>query len=199
MNRSSILILAVLSLMAACSATKPKEGQLPNPPQRLKVAGLSFMPPAEDNWWIGTRTPERLMIGRVGRLEGDTQAVEAGTIPIERPATSLDRNRQMKALRERGVEPPRFRIRAHELSDGRVGDTLCAVSYMLVEDRNPEGGVRTLNVVLVESLSMLCPHPANPRIGSMLTYTHRSYPEDRDRVFKDRAAAVLDTFEFEDL
>lgn len=191
-------ILALVLILAGCASGKQKEGQLPNPPQRLKVSGISFLPPAEDDWWIGSKTAERLVVGRVGRLEGDTEAIEAGTIPVEPAATRLDRNRMMKALRERGLQPPRFRIRTHDLSEGQVDNIACAISYMLLEDREPEGG-RTLNPVLIESLSMLCPHPMNPRIGSWLTYTHRSFPEDQDRVFKQRAGAVLETFEFEDL
>jgi hypothetical protein len=138
------------------------------------------------------------VIGRVGRVEGDTQAIEAGTVPIEPPVTKLDRNRMMKALRERGLQPPRFRIRAHDLSDGQVSNMPCTVSYMLLEDREPEGA-RTMNPVLIESMSMLCSHPANARVGSWLTYTHRSFPEDQDRDFKQRASAVLESFEFEGL
>jgi hypothetical protein len=195
----SLAIATLALLLFACSAMKPKDEKLPNPPQRLKVPGLSFLPPAEDDWRVGSRTPERLVITKVGRLEGDTQVIEAETVPIERPASSLDRNRMMKTLREQGLEPPRFRIRAHELFNGQAADTTCAVSYLLVEDRAPDEGVRTMNVVLTESLSMLCPHPADPRTGSLLTYTHRSNPEDKDRVFKARASAVLETFQFEDL
>lgn len=192
-------VLALVLILSGCAAGKQKEGQLPNPPQRLKVAGISFMPPAEDDWWVGSKTADRVVVGRIGRLEGDTEAIEARTIPVEPPATKLDRNRMMKALREHGLQPPRFRIRAHELSQGQVDNVPCAVSYMLVEDREPEGGGRTLNPVLIESLSMLCTHPANTRVGSWLTFSHRSFPEDQDPVFKQRAGAVLETFEFEDL
>jgi hypothetical protein len=135
----------------------------------------------------------------MGKLQGDTHAIEASLIPWQTSATSLERNRFVKSLREKAIPAPRFRIRAHELSEQAVDTTACTVSYLLVEDRQPETGTSTVGSLLVESMSLICPHPQNGSVGTMVTYTHRSYPEDQDRTFKSRVSPVLGTFRFGDL
>lgn len=185
-------------LIGACSPMKARDGALPNPPARLEHAGLSFLPPAEDDWWIAGRTPDSLVLAKVGKLEGDTSTIEASAIALQPFASTLERGRFVKALREQGLASPRFRIRTHEASERSVEGAACMVSYLLIEDRQPETGTGTLGALLIESLSLICPHPARARVGAMLTYTHRSYPEDQDRAFKVRAGAVLDSFRFAD-
>jgi hypothetical protein len=186
-------------LLFGCASSRPKNGELPNPPQRLQQRGWSFLPPAEDRWFMVQKAPEALVIARVGRLANDTQAIEATLLPMQAFASSLERNRFVKSLREQVVPAPRYRIRAHELSDQAVAQATCTVSYLLVEDRQPDTGTSTVGAVLIESMSLICPHPNDRSVGTMLTYTHRSYPEDQDRAFKARAGAVLNSFQFEPL
>jgi hypothetical protein len=197
--RLAALLGAATLLVLACASPKSKDGELPNPPQRLQQRGCSFLPPAEDRWFVVQRTPEALVIARVGRLDNDTHAIEATLLPMQAFASSLERNRFAKALRQQAVPAPRYRIRSHELFDQAVGQTNCTVSYLLVEDRHPDTGTSTVGSILVESMSLICPHPYNRSVGTMLTYTHRSYPEDQDRAFKARASAVLSTFQFAEL
>jgi hypothetical protein len=199
MNRLlSALALTVL-LAAACTTPKLKDGQLPDPPQRLKQRGLSFLPPAESDWWIAQKGADTLVIARIGRLEGDSHAIEASLVPLPAFASTLERNRHIRSLREHPLPPPRFRVKTHDLTDRTVDTTSCSLSYLLVEDRQPETGTNTLGSVVMESMSLICPHPRGPGLATMLTYTHRSYPEDQDPGFKARAAAVLDSLQFEDL
>lgn len=199
MMRLPTLLALIALLVVACAAPRPKDGQLPDPPLRLKQRGLSFVPPAEKDWWIAQKGVDTLVIARMGKLEGDTHAIEASVIPVPALASTLERNRHVRWLREQAVPAPRFRIKAHELSDRTVDATSCSLSYLLVEDHQPETGTSTLGAVVIESMSLICPHPRNPAVAAMLTYTHRSYPEDRDPGFKARAAAVLGGMQFEDL
>jgi hypothetical protein len=197
--RLRALLASLVLCVGACAAPKPKDGELPFPPQRLQQPGLSFLPPGEKDWWIAQKGADKLVIARLGAHDGDTHAIEASLIPWRVPGSSLERNRSIRAIREQAVPAPRFRIRSHDLSDQLVGATQCAISYLLAEDREPNTGTNTVGSVIVESMSLMCPHPANPAVGTMLTYTHRSYPEDQDFSFKARAGAVLNTFQFGDL
>lgn len=198
MKLAALFSLTTL-LLLACAGPKPKDGQLPDPPQRLAQRGLSFLPPAEKDWWIAQKGTDTLVIARTGKLDGDARAVEASLIPAPTFASSLERNRYVRSLREQALPAPRFRIKAHDLSDRTVDTTSCSLSYLLAEDRQPDTGTNTVGSVVIESMSLICPHPRNPAVAAMLTYTHRCYPEDQDPVFKARAAAVLDTMQFEDL
>ncbi len=197
--KSPALLVLVAVLVAACAKPKLKEGELPDPPQRLYQRGLSFLPPAEKDWWIAQKRDDSLVIARLGKVEGDTHAIEASLIRLPAFGSSFERHQFVKASREKAVPAPRFRIRAHELSDQLVDTTTCTVSYLLLEDRQPDTGTNTIGAVLVESVSLVCAHPRNSSAGTMLTYTHRSYPEDQDRAFRARAGAVLGTFQFDEL
>jgi hypothetical protein len=198
MRLFAALALAAL-LIGGCAGAKPKDGQLPDPPQRLVQRGLSFLPPAEKDWWIAQKGADTLVIARTGRLEGDARAVEASLIPAPAFASSLERNRYVRTIREHALPAPRFRIKAHDLSDRTVDTTSCSLSYLLAEDRQPDTGTNTVGSVVIESMSLICPHPRNPALAAMLTYTHRSYPEEQDLFFKARAVEVLDTMRFEAL
>ncbi|MGH8631440.1 MAG: hypothetical protein ACREU7_11850, partial [Burkholderiales bacterium] len=173
MRLTALLGVATL-LVIACASPKPKDGELPNPPQRMQQRGWSFLPPAEDRWFVVQKAADTVIIARIGRLDNDTHAIDASVIPLQAFASSLERHRFVKSLREQAVPAPRFRIKAHELFDQAVGPTNCAVSYLLAEDRQPDTGTSTVGSILVESMSLICPHPHNRSLGTMLTYTHRS-------------------------
>jgi hypothetical protein len=194
--KNTAWLVACLLALCSCSAVKKDENQLPNPPKRLQQHGFSFLPPAEDEWWIAQKGADSLVIARLGKVEGDSHAIEATTLQMPPSAIKLDRNRSVKELREKGLGPPRYRIRTHDISEQSVGQVACTLSYLLIEDRQPETGASTVGAMLLESMSLICPHPQDAGTSTMLTYTHRSFPEDQDKSFKARAGAVLATVQF---
>jgi len=50
--------------------------------------------------------------------------------------------------------------------------------------------------MLVESAGTVCMHPMTPGLGITLNFTHRSFPEDRDKAFEAYAESVLRTQQF---
>jgi len=102
-------------------------------------------------------------------------------------------------MHERDLPRPRFRVQEHDVTDVRIAGAQCALSHMVAEDRDPETGSNVVTAMLVETVGTVCIHPADASIGVSLSYSHRSFPEDRDRGFEAYATPLLQTQQFGDL
>lgn len=196
--RTPIAALALL-ILTACGGPPLKPGELALPPKRLEQRGFSFLPPNEPGWLVAQRTPQLLSLAKPGVMEGDTSTVQAAYLPLPQFGSAQELTRYVKNTREKEAPSPRFHVMLHEISAQSVGGAQCALSHLLVQDREPSSASRTVAAVLIETLALVCPHPKNPALGIALTYTHRSYPEDQDGAFVDRGIAVLSTLQFSSL
>ncbi|HZP94093.1 MAG TPA: hypothetical protein VFB20_14605 [Burkholderiales bacterium] len=199
MNARTPIAVVALLILAGCGGPSLKPGELELPPKRLEQRGFSFLPPNEPGWLIAQRSPQLLALAKPGAMEGDTSTVQAAYLPLPQFDSAQELTRYVKNAREKEAPSPRFHVMLHEISAQSVGGAQCALSHMLVQDREPNSASRTVTAVLIETLALVCPHPKNPSLGIALTYTHRSYPEDQDSGFVERGIAVLGTLRFSDL
>ena len=167
--------------------------------ERLEQNGYSFMPPPEAEWFIADRTPDRIALARLGWVEGQTFLAEGSLLTLDELRDPATLARYVRDMHERDLPRPRFRVQEHDVTDVRIAGAQCALSHMVAEDRDPETGSNVVTAMLVETVGTVCIHPADASIGVSLSYSHRSFPEDRDRGFEAYATPLLQTQQFGDL
>lgn len=184
-------------LVGACASISSAPGELPTPPKRLQSGNISFLPPNEPGWFVAQRSPERLTLLKRGKLEGDAYLIEATFVALRPFASPAELTRIVRAQREKDAAAPRFRIKAHELSEQSIGGAQCILSYLLAEDRQANAGENIVTAMLVESVAVVCPRPHDRTNAIVLEFSHRSFPEDQDRALRARARPVVESLQFD--
>lgn len=167
--------------------------------ERLEQNGYSFMPPPEPEWFIADRTPERIALARMGWVEGQTFLAEGSLLSLDELRDPARLVRYVKDMHDRDLPRPRFRVQEHDVADVRIGGAQCALSHIVAEDRDPQTGSNVVTAMLVETVGTVCIHPDDASIGVSLSYSHRSFPEDRDRGFEAYATPLLQSQQFDEL
>jgi hypothetical protein len=167
--------------------------------ERLEQTGYSFMPPPEPEWFIADRTPDRIALARMGWVEGQTFLAEGSLLTLDELRNPARLSRYVRDMHDRDLPRPRFRILQHDVTDVRIAGAQCALSHIVAEDRDPETGTNVVTAMLVETVGTVCIHPDDTSIGVSLSYSHRSFPEDRDRGFEGYATPLLQTQQFDPL
>ncbi len=190
---SGALAVAIIVVITGCAATRSKH----NLSQRLEQDGYSFVPPVEPGWLMASRSSARVTLAKAGKMEGQSYLIEASQISLDGldgPAGLIE----FTEARNRGGFPrPRFRIQIHDLSGTQISGADCALSHIVAEDRDPGIGSNVVTAVIMEAVGTVCIHPTRPGVGISLIYSHRSFPEDRDRGFEALAARTLQTQQFD--
>lgn len=183
-----VLVVSIVTL-SACDPNRLN----PELSKRLELDGYSFVPPVEPRWLIANRSPNRVALIKAGKVEGQSYVVEGTHVELDHVDSRSRLIEFAKRSQQDDLPRPRFRFQSHEVSEMQIDGANCALSRMLVEDRNPETGSNVATAMLVETVGTICKHPSRTKIGVALMYTHRSFPEDRDRGFEARAMRVLQT------
>ena len=192
----SAAILFIAATLGGCAGMSlPGKGMT----ERLELNGYSFMPPPEPEWFIADRTPDRIALARLGWVEGQTFLAEGSLLNLDELRNPSQLARYVKEMHDRDLPRPRFRIQEHDVTDLRIAGAQCALSHIVAEDRDPETGSNVVTAMLVETVGTVCIHPGDARTGVSLSYSHRSFPEDRDRGFEAYATPLLQTQQFDDL
>jgi hypothetical protein len=187
--------LAAAMLAGGCAGMKKDSAELPLPPQRLDLDGYSFMPPAEPGWFVAERGTDLIVLAKQGKYIGQTLTIQGAGVSLPAtPATLLLVN-HVRATEAQGLLPPRFRIRSHEVLPAGVAGAACVMSHLEVEDREPGATVGPIVALLLETVSLTCRDATRPGRGVQLSYTQRSFPEDRDPGLRPRAEAMMNTLQ----
>lgn len=139
---------------------------------------------------------DAVVLAMQGRVEGESFLIEGRRSALE---TVSDAERLVGLVRDtqsRNLPQPRFRIYQHDVSGIELDGATCALSHIVTEDRDPGTGTNVVSSMLVESVGMLCVLPSDPAAAVSLNYTHRSFPEDRDRGFAAAATQLVQTLRF---
>lgn len=189
---SGLVLLGLLVSLAGC-ATGDSKSDLK---QRIEQNGYSFQPPGQDGWFIASRSADRITIAKAGRMEGETYLLEGSHLDLAGLSEVNGLVDFAADLSSRSLPAPRFRIREEDTTNITIGDAQCAMSHIVAEDRDPGTGSNVLTAMLLDTVSTVCKHPASAQLGILMTFTHRSFPEDRDRAFEAYAQSVLQTQQF---
>jgi hypothetical protein len=193
---ATVLVIALLGTLGGCgNLSIPGMGMT----DRLEQNGYSFMPPSDPEWFIADRTTERIALAMLGRVDGQTFLVEGSLVPLEKLPAPSRLTDFVREMHDRELPRPRFRVQEHEVTDVRIAGAECVLSHIVAEDRDPETGSNVVTAMLVETVGTVCIHPTDARVGVSLSFSHRSFPEDRDRAFESVAIPLLQTQQFVDL
>jgi hypothetical protein len=86
-----------------------------------------------------------------------------------------------------------------EVVSQKIHDQDCALSRLDVAERTTGDGISSPVNTMVESMTLICPHPKDPLRAISMAYAHRHYPEDVDPQFAHDAALLMQTLKFEPL
>jgi hypothetical protein len=190
-NLPTTLISILAALMLAACASKSDR------PLRFEQRGFSIAAPAavegEKQWSVAKRTPDLLILGKPGEFESEVFTVQAAVIRLPELASPDALLRHVKAAQQRELDPSRFRILKHELSLHPLDGESCALSHIEAVDRAiPVTTGPTANMML-ETLTLTCAHPKDRNTGINVTYSHQSFPEDKDPRFVERGSVILES------
>ncbi|MBI3526604.1 MAG: hypothetical protein HY067_01395 [Betaproteobacteria bacterium] len=182
----------LLALLGAC-ASQPKE------PPRIMMDGFSIAPPNEKEWIIAKQSPDVTVIGKPGRFSGETFTMQATIIKLP-PAESTDELvRHVESTQRKELDPKRYRVFKLEVGQQKIHGQACALSRVEAAERTTTDGTGSPVNMMLETLTLICPHPKDSLRGINMAYSHRHFPEDVDPQFSQDAAMLMQNLAFEPL
>lgn len=196
-RRLGALSVALVLLAAGCS-TQPRLRELGQTPQRVAQRGYSFLPPAEAGWVEALRNPQRVLLGKFGAHADENFTIHALTVEARAASRGADLARFVKQDQAKDVNLQRHRVLTHEVEAAAHEGASCATSYLASEDNAARKRSSRQDPMLIEAHSLTCVHPKDGNILVGITYSHRSYADDRDRQLQEKALRVFETLRFTD-
>jgi hypothetical protein len=192
MKPSAWIAWILCALLGAC-ALQPKERP------RIMMEGFSIVPPKEKEWIVVRQSPEMTVIGKPGRFSGETFTIQATIIKLP-PAESADELvRQVESTQRKELDPKRYRVYKFEVSQQKIHGQACALARVEAAERNTTEAAGSPVNMMLETLTLICPHPKDSSRGINMVYSHRHFPEDVDPRFSEDAATLMQNLAFEPL
>jgi hypothetical protein len=192
MKLPGLTACALLALVAGC-ASQPKE------PPRIMMQGFSIAAPNLTDWSVGKQTPELTMIAKPGRFTGETYVMQATVIKLKAFGSADELVAYVETLQSKELDPKRYRVFKSEVNEQKVQGQSCALSRLEAAERTATTGTGSPVNIMLETMSLICPHPKDPTRAIDMAYSHRHFPEDADPQFSDDAALLMRTLAFEPL
>jgi hypothetical protein len=180
------------SLLGAC-ASQPKE------PPRIIMQGFSIAPPIEKDWIVAKQGPELTVIGKPGRFSGETFTMQATIIKLPAVESAEELVRNVESTQRKELDPKRYRVLKFEVSQQIIHGQACALSRVELAERTTTAGTGSPVNMMLETLTLICPHPKDPLRGINMAYSHRHFPEDVDPQFSQDGAMLMQALAFERL
>ena len=182
------------ALLGACAL-------LPMDPPRIMMQGFSFSAPKEKEkaWTVTQKGPDLTVIGRQGRYSGESFAMQVTIIKLPALESVDALVRYVESTQRKEIDPKRYRVSVLAVSPQRIKAQNCALSRVEAAERSTSEGTRSPVNLMLEILTLICPHPTDPSRGISMAYSHRHYPEDVDPEFTEDAAKFMQTLAFEPL
>jgi hypothetical protein len=180
------------TLLGAC-ASQPKE------PPRIMMQGFSIAPPNEKPWIIAKQGPDLTVIGKPGRFSGETFTMQATIIKLPAAQSVAELVRYVESTERKELDPKRYRVFKLEVGPQKILAQTCALSRVEAAERSATDGTGSPVNRMVETLTLICPHPKDPLHGISMAYSHQHFPEDVDPQFSQDGAMLMQTLAFEPL
>jgi hypothetical protein len=180
------------ALLGAC-ASQPKV------PPPILMQGFSIAPPIEKEWIVAKRGPDIAVIGKPGRFSGETFTMQATIIKLPAVESSEELVRHVESTQRKELDPKRYRVFKFEVSQQIIHGQACALSRVEVAERTTTDGTGSPVNMMLETLTLICPHPKDPLRGINMAYSHRHFPEDVDPQFSRDGAMLMQALAFQPL
>jgi hypothetical protein len=194
MKSHRLLAWILCALLGAC-ASQPKE------PPRIMMQGFSISKPQEKEptWIIAKQSPELTIIGKQGRFSGESFIMQATIIKLPAFGSIDELIRHVESTQRKEIDPKRYRVSRLEVKQQKIHAQSCALSRVEAAERTTTDGTGSPVNMMLETLTLICPHPKDPSLGMNMAYSHRHFPEDVDPQFSEDAATLMQTLAFEPL
>ena len=182
------------TLLGAC-ASQPKE------PPRIMMQGFSISAPKEkeQTWIVAKQGPDITVIGKPGRFSGESFTMQATIIKLPAFDSAAALVRHLESTQRKEIDPKRYRVFKLEVSPQKIQNQSCALSRVEAAERSTSVGTGSPVNTMLETMTLICPHPKDPLRGISMAYSHRHFPEDVDPRFSQDSAMLMQTLAFEPL
>lgn len=191
--------LCAALLGTSCASITPRFLEVHIPPERISQQGYSLVPLNETGWLIGARNSYQLALLKRGEDPEGTLAIQATLVELPAFKTDEELARLVKERQAQDTDPQRFTTMTHEVTAYSQKGTTCVKSHLVTEDHAAVKRSATPGDMVLEALTLTCPHPNDQHVGVNVTYSQRYYPEQRDPAFLEKATRVLESIEFTEL
>jgi hypothetical protein len=192
MKPYGLIAWMLCGLLGAC-ASQPKE------PPRIMMQGFSFAPPKGKDWIVAKQGPDLTVIGKPGRFSGESFTMQATIIKLPTLESADELVRHVVSNERKEIDPKRYRLFKLEVVQQKIQAQACALSLVEVAERTSTDGTGSPVNMMLETLTLICPHPKDPSRGISMGYSHRHFPEDVDPQFSQDGALLMQTLAFEPL
>lgn len=163
------------------------------------LEGFSFAAPSEKEWTIVKQSPDMTVMGKPGRFSGEIFAMQATLTKLPANESPKELVRNLESTQRKDLDPKRFRVIKHEVIQYQVHGENCALSSVEAAERSAPSGTGSPVNTMLETLTLICPHPKNAARGINMIYSHRYFPEDVDPQFSRDGALLMQSLAFEPL
>jgi len=188
--------IGIALCVASCTPPRAKLQEIQLPPERIVQNGYSLVPPDEKGWFVAGRDQYRSALVKTGEGQDETYAIQSTLVRLPTFTTTEDLVRFVKEGQAKDTNPERFKVLLHDTVLQQQKGVDCVKSHFLVEDVAAVKRTARTGGMLLEAMSLTCPHPKNKTVGVNVTYSHRCYPEQKDPAFDGKAKHILDSVEF---
>ena len=194
MKLHGLIAWILCALLGAC-------GLLPKEPPRIMMRGFSIAAPGKKDqpWIVVKQGPDLTVIAKQGRYSGESFTMQATIVNL--PALdSVDALvRHVESTQRKEIDPRHYRVSALEVIPQKMLTQNCALSRVQAAERATSEGAGSPVNMMVETMTLICPHPKDPLLGISMAYSHRHFPEDVDPQFSEDGAMLMQTLAFEPL
>ena len=161
--------------------------------------GFSIVPPIDKAWIIAKQSPQLTVIGKPGSYSGESFTIQATIIRLP-PGDSADELvRNVESTQRKELDPKRYKVYKLEVSQQQIHGHACALSAVEAAERTTAEATGSPVNTMLETLTLICPHPKDSSRGINMAYSHRHFPEDVDPQFSQDAATLMQNLAFEPL
>lgn len=145
---------------------------------------------SEPGWVVANRQPDRLELVRQGSQRGDSYGLRVFTfsVPPVGPNQSFARYVAERQIDEEELDPQSVRY----LMRSQGAHQIRAMSCIRLHDRKQLGAA---SAALVETVSVICPHPLNDYLAIDVTLTHDYAPGQEDAALASKLDAMWEQIE----
>jgi len=189
--RIKLPCLLLLGCLSGCGASFPT---LPADVKEISIDGVAFAAPADGPWGVSLHNAYAINLGKDGKNSDESTIIDAFDFRAPALEPGKDLVATTREQEEADTSAPRFVMKLHDVQAVTIGKATCARSHMVAEDHAPQVPSHAGKMMILEVLSLNCPHPDHPDLVAFnVGYSERYYPGDEDPDFMQKAMALMDS------
>lgn len=188
-----------LAWLAGCATNPQRPQELRNPTERIALQGYSLMPVNEPGWLVLARNGSQIALAKRGVRQDASIAIQGSRIQLPEFKSSDELIQAIRQTPATDSNSQRFNVSLHDVTLFRKQGQDCALRHVIAQDNAAVKRTTRPGFMVLEAISLTCPHPDDRRVGVNVAYSQRAYPGDRDAAFSEKAMTVLQGVEFSPL